>query len=77
MTMKLWLVQRPDTWDYDVLNGALVRAESEHEARTLVSDEHGDEGKDVWFKESTRCIPVETVETKGNPEVLLKDFTAG
>ena len=71
--MKLWLVQRQnDGWD--VLNGALVRAESEQEARLLVAEEHGDEGYDEWLKESTRCIPV---YARGKAEVLLRDFTNG
>jgi len=71
--MKLWLIQRQnDGWD--VLNGALVRAESEQEARLLVAEDHGDEGYDVWLKESTRCVPV---YARGKHEVLLRDFTNG
>jgi len=72
--MKLWLVQRPDEHDYDVLNGALVRAGSEAIARQLVAAECGYEGHDVWFASSTRCIEVTTT---GVAEVLLCDFTNG
>ena len=72
--MKLWLVQRQWPDNYDVLNGALVRAVGEMTARRMVAEAHGDEGYDVWFSAGTRCIEV---KAKGEPGILLKDFTNG
>jgi hypothetical protein len=73
--MKLWLIQRSnDGGRWDVLNGALVRAKTEQEARLLVAEDHGDEGYDVWLKESTTCVPV---YARGKAGILLTDFTNG
>jgi hypothetical protein len=68
--MKLWL----ENEGWDELEGALVRAENETQARTMVAEKHGDEGYDIWLEPSTRCIEV---EAKGEAEILLTDFCNG
>lgn len=72
--MKIWLVTRP-TEDplWDVADGFVVRAETEREARALAADNHGDEGREIWFGRAT-C---EELTTDGPRGVILRDFTAG
>lgn len=72
--MKLWLVQRKETWEYDVVCGVLVRASTVQEARRIAADNHGDEGLATWFQPSTQCIEA---TAEGEAGILLTDFRNG
>lgn len=74
MMMKLWLVQRADDQDFDVLNGAVVRASTAEEARLTAASRHGDEGLAAWFRDDTLCVEL---TPEGTPGVILTDFNAG
>lgn len=78
--MKLWLL-RPipnasrafDKWD--VMQGFVVRARSESEARVLADANHGFEGMGAWLNtDITTCVPI---PREGEAEVILSDYKAG
>ncbi len=76
--MKLWFVSKRTPgheamWGYDCYYAHVVRAETEHQARSMVPS--GDEGASVWLDPAqTTC---EELPAQGEPEVILSDFLAG
>lgn len=57
---------------YDKLFKAVVRAETEQQARSLASECAGEEGKSVWLDPAkTSCAPL---DHDGEPGVLCVDF---
>jgi hypothetical protein len=77
---KLWhvyAIESEPEWrnPWDMALGFVIRAETEHEARTLASLACGDEGKDVWMLQAKSvCIEL---TGDGYPIVVLRDFNAG
>ena len=89
--MKLWIlrpIEGVEDWDpwYDKSFGHIVRAESEEEARGIVSGKsevfdcdndsfegfYGDEGPDVWLsKDKTTCVEL---TANGGVEHIMVDF---
>jgi hypothetical protein len=74
--MKLYLLERLLSGNYDECQGFVVRASSSKAARKLVGNkDRGDEGKETWLdpKLST-CVEI---KTDGEAEIILCDFLAG
>lgn len=85
--MALWLLRPVYDWSpwYDSAFGFVVRAETEEDARRMVSEAKycgaerwglypGDEGGDVWADaEQTTC---ERIDPDGDPAILMRDFAA-
>ncbi len=63
-------------WTWDCAYGFMVRAETEEEARSLASEQCGDEGPESWTDTSlSTCDVVSAAD--GEAEVLMQDFLAG
>lgn len=74
--MPLYRLRRSDTNTlYDAMEGFIIRAPTEKEARELASTRHGDEGKSVWLL--AMMSTCEELELDGPSEILLEDFLAG
>lgn len=84
--MKIWLVSRNDSVDYDEYDAKVVRAATEAEALFIASrDEYWDgdaktmvmdlEKKDDAFPIDD--VTVEEVVAEGEPSVILASFNAG
>jgi hypothetical protein len=74
--MKLWLLIRKQGRPvYDVCNGFVIRAETEERARTIASQNCGDEGPVAWLESAvSSCAEIQKGECEG---VVLMDFNAG
>lgn len=74
--MKLWILRPINAWEpwYDKAFGFVVRAETEDAARTLASEQAGDELSHSWMMSSrTSCVPL---EQEGEAAVIIRDFAA-
>ena len=74
--MNLYILGPVEDWTpwYDKCFGVIVRAGSEWKARTMASEQHGDEGPDVWLThEKTSC---KLLLAEGEEEVIMVDFNA-
>jgi hypothetical protein len=78
--MKFWLL-RPipnaskafDQWD--TVQGFVIRAKTEQEARLIANNSHGDEGEMAWLDDTiTLCRALSTV---GKAEIILIDRMNG
>jgi len=73
--MKLWLLSQNYYNDYDTYSNFIVRAETERDARLIVSKQAGDEGASVWLEsEKSTC---EELLSEGVYEIILGSFHAG
>ena len=75
--MKIYILRPKEEcgkWDcwYDKSFGHIVRAIDETQARSLASNESGDEGKEAWLSETYSSCDILTVE--GNQEHIMEDF---
>ena len=81
--MKLWLPRPkeedlPDSdnpWEpwYDKCFGAIIRAETEKDARQMMAEATSDyaEGKDAWLDEKySSCVEL---ASEGKTEIIIKD----
>jgi len=69
--MPLWLLKAVKPFGYDCMEGIVVRAANEQEAREEAAHAAYDEGKKVWLDpEKTTCTPI---KTRGKPDVILQD----
>ena len=78
-TLKLYLLtrkKRVGSLSYDVMDTCVIAAEGEVEARTLATEWAGDEGKDVWLRESKSDIE-ELTSQNINRGLICRDFRAG
>lgn len=65
--MKLWLVKRPDDWDWDEHDAAVIRAETEEQVIEIAKK-----------LSLGRDIPIiEELEANGAPGIILASFKAG
>ena len=76
--MKLWqLTPLPERFEtdwpsYDCAELFIVRAKTEAQARQYASEDHGDEGAQVWLDPAyTRC---ELVGIAGAPGVIVREY---
>lgn len=73
--MKLWLLRLLDArlWDkQSCMCCAIVRAESEGEARSLTAAKAGDEGREVWQRtEHSSCVEL---PFDGGPGIIQCEF---
>lgn len=60
---------------YDMVLGFVVRAENEEAARQIASDNHEDEGDQVWFDRSK--VTCEEIHVSGDAGMILKDSING
>ncbi len=77
--MKLWLLTRNPVDDdpiYDTVDGLVVRAPSEMDARMLAFESPGDEGGETW-KDGDRSSCELIGEGPGEMKILLVDFHHG
>jgi hypothetical protein len=81
--MALWLLHPKKPWgEWDVVNGFVVRAGSEAQARGIAQARAGDEKwwghsgvKEAWLcPDTTTC---ERLSANGDPGVILRDFQGG
>jgi len=74
--IKLWLLHSKEESDaYDVVNGVVVRAATELQARKIAAFAHGDEGGDVWLKHrKSTCIEL---LAGGDAGIVLCNYRAG
>lgn len=73
---KLYLVKKIEEWSpwYDSVNGFVIRAVSEGQARSIASSKSAGEGSFAWLDPSkTSC---EELLTDGEVEVVICDFSA-
>lgn len=71
----LYLLERIGEVGWDEVNSLVVRADNEELARLIAADVHGDEGMEVWMKDtSSTCVPI---ELNGRNGVLCRDYNAG
>jgi hypothetical protein len=70
--MNLYLLKRDD-YDYDEHDEALIRAESEQNARNIAEKELT-APKDAWTEEKATC---EIVTVDGYLGVVIESFNAG
>ncbi len=74
--MNLYILKPVEHWVpwYDKCFGVIVRADTERKARELASEQHGDEGPEVWLNsEKTTC---EYLMAEGEQEVIMINFAA-
>lgn len=66
-----------DPWagHYDLVNGAIVRAGSEDEARSLLSTQAMDEGPNAWLNPALSTCEILAIE--GISEIIIKDCSNG
>ena len=69
--MKLWLIERPE-YDYDESDGAVIRAESEAEARDIANDHLSPIGR--WSGPEVTC---NLLVPEGEPGIVLQSYNAG
>jgi hypothetical protein len=74
--MKLWLIVSLINSGYDHINRAVVRAETEEEARRILSTEGGGwSGEpEVLDANSYSCV---VLEADGKPEIVVCDMPEG
>jgi hypothetical protein len=74
--MPLYLLKRDDSWiGYDEYVGFVVRAESEEQAREIVSKTNGQEGGKTWLDASKASCDL--IDQAGSPGIILDSFNAG
>lgn len=72
--MKLYVLNYPKA-SYDENGGFVIRASSSLSARKIASQNHSDEGAEVWLdKTKTTCSQI---LEEGELEIILTDFRAG
>lgn len=77
MNNKLWLLKGigDHFGGYDCAYGFVIRAPTAIQARTIASENAGDEGNDAWLNNHvTSCIKL---ESNGPTDIILRDFNAG
>jgi hypothetical protein len=73
--MNIWLLERRGKTGYDEVEGFIVIADTEEEARRYASQKPGDEGKNVWLNSLlSHCMLVTSAWPNG---VLIRSFRAG
>ena len=74
--MKLWILER-DTRKgpiYDCMDGCVVEAFDEEQARLEAADNCGDEGRETWLNgEFSSCDELTATGCRG---IILRDFRA-
>lgn len=71
--MKLWLLTRIESPDYDETGGFVIRAQDEERARAIATERDRTE---VWLDpDQTTCVSI--TGKYGREGVLLRDFNAG
>lgn len=74
--MPIWLLERFRTIGYDEVEAMVIVAPSPYQARTLASQNSGDEGKDIWL--DTHTVSCHLVKDKPKElRLVLKAFNAG
>src|SRR4029078_13637611 len=72
VTMRLWLIERIGPVDYDEHDSAIIRAETEEEARRIAN--RGLYPRDSWDAAGASCT---LLDTDGLPHVIVSSFNAG
>ena len=72
--MKLYLLTTVENWEpwYDKAFGFVVRAQDETSARTLASNNAGDEGSEAWM--NPKLTACNELTPEGVPEVVIRDY---
>lgn len=71
--MKLWLLERGG--DYDENNAAVIRAETEEEARQIADRELIPRDKGAWI--SSKDTTCEVLKLSGEVGIVFASFQAG
>jgi len=71
--MNLYLLTT-DWQGYDTIDGFVIAASGEHEARVVASENHADEGFEIWLEEAD-CEHVGTTDRDAG--IVLRAFNAG
>jgi len=75
--MNLYCIKRKDKPGWDEALGFVIRAKSNRRAREIASQEHSDEGAEVWLSTHTSYIEIIATNVRGPERVILKSFRAG
>lgn len=80
--MKIYKLERTEAGlsrgIYDCANGFVVVAEHPEQARELASQQHGDEGAEVWFVEHlSACVHLGTALKGAEAGVIIRNYHAG
>lgn len=68
--MKLWLMKTQEKLSHDEYYGFVVRAYSQHQARSIAEKAYSQTGQEPNFS----C---EELTPEGKPEIVLSSFNAG
>ena len=74
--MKLWLLRpKKNIPFFDVVEGFVIRAETERNARKMASKACGDEGPGLWkLKTLSTCVEL---TSNGPEEIIVRNFNSG
>lgn len=73
--MKIYLLERFDSADYEEYAGFVIRAEDEKSARIMASKKKDQGDASRWMDDKqTSC---EEVNQDGEPDIILDSFNAG
>lgn len=71
--MKLWLIERHGRCDYDEHDAAVIRADSEEEARRIAAKDMIP--KNIWLSATeSSCVPL---AFEGEDKIIVSSFNAG
>lgn len=73
--MALYLIKRIREPGYDEYDSKVVRAATESKARTMASQNPGDEGSECWLDPIQSTCDV--IADRGKPAVILESFNPG
>jgi len=77
--MNLYVITQPDGGDFDEVNGFVIAATDETEARLLACERPGDEGGHVWVDPKlSECHLIGYTAVVGQDAgILMRDFHNG